>query len=69
MIFDKDVDFVTAMQTSYKVETSNPGAMAVSAACIVALTALGIATAFVGLAVVFPVLGYATSRSFRALAE
>jgi uncharacterized membrane protein len=67
LILDKDADFVTAMQTSYRVVTSNPGAMAVWALCIVALTAVGIATAFVGFAVIFPVLGYATWHSYRAL--
>ena len=45
----------------------NPGAMAVWAAAIVALTAIGIATAFVGLALIFPVLGYATWHSYRSL--
>jgi len=67
LILDKDADFVTAMQTSYRVVTSNPGAMAVWAISIVALTAVGIATAFVGFAVIFPVLGYATWHSYRAL--
>ncbi len=41
--------------------------MAVWAMSIVALTAVGIATAFVGFAVIFPVLGYATWHSYRAL--
>ena len=38
--------------------------MAVWAISIVTLTAVGIATAF---AVIFPVLGYATWHSYRAL--
>ncbi len=67
LILDKDADFVTAMQTSYRAVTSNPGAMVVWALSIVALTAIGIATAFVGFAVIFPVLGYATWHSYRAL--
>lgn len=69
LILDKDADFVTAMQTSYRAVTSNPGAMAVWAISIVALTAVGIATVFVGFAMIFPVLGYATWRSYRALVK
>jgi uncharacterized membrane protein len=67
MILDKKVDFITAMQTSYRAVTSNPGAMAIWAALIVALTAVGLATAFIGLAFIFPVLGYATWYSYRSL--
>ncbi|MES9972025.1 MAG: DUF2189 domain-containing protein [Candidatus Thiodiazotropha sp.] len=66
MILDKDADFITAMQTSYRAVTANPGAMTVWALIIVALTAIGMATAFIGLAVIFPVLGYATWHSYRA---
>jgi uncharacterized membrane protein len=68
-ILDKDADFITAMQTSYRAVTRNPIPMALWATTIVALTALGIATAFVGLAVVFPILGYATWHSYRALVD
>ena len=66
LILDKDADFITAIQKSYRVVTANPGAMTVWAALIVALTAIGVATLFVGLAVIFPVLGYATWHSYRA---
>ena len=69
LILDKDADFVTAMQTSYRAVTCNPRAMAVWAMSIVTLTAVGIATAFVGFAVIFPVLGYATWHSYRALVK
>ena len=66
-ILDKDVDFITAISTSYQTVTANPTAMFVWAGAIVVLTAFGIATAFVGLAVIFPVLGYATWHSYREL--
>ncbi|MES9991288.1 MAG: DUF2189 domain-containing protein [Candidatus Thiodiazotropha sp.] len=69
MILDKDADFITSMQTSYRAVTANPGAMTVWALVIVALTAIGIATAFIGLAVIFPVLGYATWHSYRTLVK
>ena len=68
-ILDRDADFITAMQESVRAVVSNPGAMLVWALLIVTLTAVGIATAFVGLAVIFPVLGYATWHSYRALVK
>jgi uncharacterized membrane protein len=69
LILDKDADFITAMQKSFRAVVSNPLAMLVWAGLIVALTVIGIATAFVGLAVIFPVLGYATWHSYRALVK
>ncbi len=69
LILDKDVGFITAMKTSYRAVTGNPLAMIVWAAMIVALTAVGILTVFVGFAFLFPVLGYATWHSYRALVE
>lgn len=67
LILDKDVSFVAAMRTSYHAVMANPGAMVVWASIIVALTAVGIATAFIGFAVLFPILGYATWHSYRAM--
>jgi uncharacterized membrane protein len=67
MILDKGVDFITAMQTSYRAVVNNPGAMLIWALVIVAMTAVGLATAFIGLAVMFPILGYATWHSYRSL--
>ena len=69
LILDKDQDFITAAQTSFRAVAGNPGAMFFWASVIVVLTAIGIATAFVGFAVVFPVLGYATWHSYRALVK
>jgi uncharacterized membrane protein len=69
LILEKDADFITAMQKSYHAVVSNPAAMLVWAGLLVALTAIGIATSFVGLAVIFPVLGYATWHSYRDLAK
>ncbi|MGD9170795.1 MAG: DUF2189 domain-containing protein, partial [Candidatus Thiodiazotropha sp.] len=69
MILDKDADFISSMQTSYRAVTGNPGAMIVWALTIVALTTIGVATAFIGLAVIFPILGYATWHSYRSLVE
>jgi uncharacterized membrane protein len=69
MILDKDADFISSMQTSYHAVIGNPGAMIVWALTIVTLTAIGVATAFIGLAVIFPVLGYATWHSYRSLVK
>ncbi len=69
LILDKDVDFITAMQTSYYAVSNNKSAMAVWALIIAALTAFGIATAFVGLVIVFPVLGYATWESYKSMVK
>lgn len=68
-ILDKDVNFIDAMGTSYHTVTKNPAAMITWAGTIVLLTAVGIATAFIGLAIIFPVLGYATWHSYRALVK
>ena len=67
LILDRDTDFISAIRTSYRAVARNPGAMLVWSAAIAALTAVGIATAFVGLAVIFPILGYATWHSYRSL--
>lgn len=69
MILDRDVNFISAMNTSYHAVISNPKAMLTWAAIIVSFTAFGIATAFIGLAFVFPVLGYATWESYKALVK
>ncbi len=66
-ILDKNVNFISAMTTSYQTVTANSAAMFIWAATIVLLTAIGVATAFAGLAIIFPVLGYATWYSYRAL--
>ncbi len=67
LILDKDENFIVAMQTSFRAVTRNPVAMTVWASLIVTMTAVGLATAFVGLALLFPVLGYATWHSYQGL--
>ena len=65
MICDRDADAVTAIVTSVNAVLRNKPAMAVWALLIVALTALGFATALIGLAVTIPVLGYATWHAYE----
>ena len=67
MIFDRAVDTNTAILTSFKAVAGNPAAMAVWAALIAALTAIGFATFLFGLAIVLPLLGHATWHAYRDL--
>jgi len=66
-ILDRDCSPFTAIGASARAFAKNWPAMLVWAALIVALTAIGIATFFVGMLVIFPVLGYATWHSYRRL--
>lgn len=68
-ILDRDADFISAMGYSYRRVASNLPAMAVWAGIIVTLTAVGIATAFIGLVVIFPILGFATWHSYQAVSK
>jgi uncharacterized membrane protein len=67
MLIDRPVDTVTAVLTSFWTVWHNPMPMLVWAALIVALTVAGLATALVGLAIAFPVLGHATWHAYRDL--
>jgi uncharacterized membrane protein len=68
MIFDRKTDAVTAMISSIKAVRHNLQPMALWAVLIVALTGLGFATLFAGLAITFPLIGYATWHAHKALA-
>ncbi len=65
MICDREADAITAIVTSINAVLRNKPAMAVWVLLIVALTALGFATALIGLAVAIPVLGHATWHGYR----
>ena len=65
MLLDRDVDTVTAIVTSLDAVKTNPLPMAVWAALIVGLTAVGFATGLVGLVVILPLLGHATWHCYR----
>lgn len=67
MILDRGTDFMTATHKSCQSVSRNPGVMALWVASILVLTGIGVATAFVGLIFVLPVVGYATWHSYRAL--
>jgi len=65
MICDRDTDAITAVVTSVNAVLRNKPAMAVWVLLIVGLTAIGFATALLGLAVTIPLLGYATWHGYR----
>lgn len=65
MLFDRDVDFVTAMITSVKVVLTSPLAMLIWCATIAVLIALSLLSGLVALPVVLPILGYASWRLYR----
>jgi uncharacterized membrane protein len=65
MIMDRQVDMITAVISSVNAVLRNKLAMAVWAGIIVLGLLLGFVTAFIGLAVVVPVIGYATWHAYR----
>jgi uncharacterized membrane protein len=65
MLFDRNVDFVTAMLTSVRLVVSNPVTMGLWCAIIAVSVGLSIASAFVGLFVVMPVIGHASWHLYR----
>lgn len=65
MLYDRDIDFVTAMITSVKVVMKSPAAMIVWCAIIAALIGLSLLSGFAGLLVVLPILGHASWHLYR----
>ncbi len=67
MLLDRDTDVFTAIATSVAVVRRNPRVMLVWAGLITLITAAGFATAFIGLALAFPLIGHATWHCYRDL--
>ncbi len=67
LILDRNVDPVTAVLTSIRAVNANRVPMLLWAVLIAAAAVVSFATAFLGFAVLFPVLGYATWHSYRDL--
>ncbi|TQM10459.1 putative membrane protein [Pseudoxanthomonas sp. 3HH-4] len=65
MIADRDVDMVTAAVSSVHAVMRNKGVMAVWGLVLVTLTAIGFATALLGLAILMPWLAYASWHAYR----
>jgi uncharacterized membrane protein len=67
MLMRKDVDVMTAMSASVEVVMDAPGPMLLWAWLIVVLMVFGVATMFVGLVVIFPLIGHATWHAYRSI--
>ena len=67
LMLDRRIDPVTALITSVRATLNNRFALAVWAVTIVALVAIGIATWFLGLIVIMPILGHASWHAYRDL--
>ncbi len=69
MLYDRDIDFVTAMVTSVRLVKANPVTMAVWCAIIAVSVVVSIATGFFGLIVLLPIIGHATWHLYRRAVE
>jgi uncharacterized membrane protein len=69
MMLDRRVDALTAMATSFKLVWNNIMPMMAWGAIVVVLFAVCVATAFVGMIVIFPLLGHSTWHAYRAIAR
>lgn len=67
MLLDREVDFVTAMITSFGVVTAHPVLMLGWAAFIALTTLLALLPGFFGLFIALPLLGHATWHLYRLL--
>ena len=65
MMMHQDTDGATAILTSLNAVLRNKGVLALWALLIFVLTAAGIATGLLGLAIIIPVIGYATWHAYR----
>lgn len=69
LLLDRHVSLGTAMATSLRAFAHNPLVMLTWGIIVLALLAIGMAPAFLGLIVVFPLLGHATWHLYRKLVE
>lgn len=69
LLMTRRIDAVTAMAASVAAVRVNPKAMMLWAVLIAGFMAVGIATLFVGLVVVFPLIGHATWHGYRDLVK
>lgn len=67
MMLDRNTDMATAMMASVKAVAANSAPMALWAAMIVFLTAVGFVTFLIGMVFIMPLLGHATWHAYKAL--
>ncbi len=69
MLFDRDIDFVTAMVTSVKLVLANKVAMIIWCLTIAGLIGVSLLSGLFGLLVTLPVLGHASWHLYRRAIE
>lgn len=69
MLLNERVDALTAMGTSMALVWNNLAVTVTWGAIVLALFAVGIVTALLGLIIVFPVLGHATWHAYKAIRQ
>jgi uncharacterized membrane protein len=69
LLLDRRVSVLGAVLTSWRVVMEHPAPMALWAALIMALSALGMATALLGLIVIVPLLAHASWHAYRDLVD
>jgi uncharacterized membrane protein len=69
LLLDRDVGAAVALLTSIRVVAANPVTMALWGLIVSALLVIGSVPFFLGLTVVFPVLGHATWHLYRKAVE
>jgi uncharacterized membrane protein len=67
LLLDRDMGLDTAIGTSFRAVSANPGPMALWGLIVATLLLVGSALVFVGLMVAIPVLGHATWHLYRKL--
>jgi uncharacterized membrane protein len=69
MLLDRRVDALTAMGTSMKLVWNNVVPMVAWGAMVLLLFVACVATGFLGMIIIFPLLGHATWHAYRAVAR
>lgn len=69
LLLDSELDFVTAIITSFKAVTKNPAPMLFWGVVVTLLSILAMAPMFLGLLIVLPVLGHATWHLYLAVTD
>jgi uncharacterized membrane protein len=69
LLLEREIDFVTAMITSFQFVLANPLPMLAWAALIAGLTFAAMLPAFLGLFLVLPLLGHATWHLYRLVTQ
>lgn len=67
MLMDRDVDFVTAMITSVRATLDNQSTMLIWGLTVAVATIIAMLPIFLGMVLVFPVLGHASWHLYRAI--